>query len=217
MGWMQWSYDEYEKQGGDKMKRVMVGIILFVLVLAAPGLSQAGVGVSINIGFPPPIVFPVPPAVVVLPGTNGVYVVPDLDVDLFFWGGWWWRLWEGRWYRSNYYDRGWYFYNSVPDFYYHVDPGWRGFYRDRRWYGHRWDYGPIPQNRLQENWRRWHSNGYWERHGNWGVENYRPRPPQPPMRPQGPPPQHMRPQGPPQQNFGPPGGNGWGGGDHHGR
>ena len=54
---------------------------------------------------PPPVSFVVPPNVVVLPGFD-VYVVPDLDVDIFFQGGWWWRPWGGRWYRSRYHDRG---------------------------------------------------------------------------------------------------------------
>jgi len=32
-----------------------------------------------------PIVFPAPPAVIVMPDTNSVYVVPSIEVDLFFW------------------------------------------------------------------------------------------------------------------------------------
>ena len=113
---------------------------------------------------------------IVIPDTNDVYVVPDIDVDLFFWNGWWWRLWEGRWYRSHYYDRGWDYYNNVPSFYFDVDPGWRGYYRDRNWYGHRWNYERIPHQRLHQNWKSWHNNRYWERQRTWGVENYQPRP-----------------------------------------
>ena len=78
---------------------------------------------------PPPIPFVAPPEMVVIPETY-VYVAPDIDVDLFFWNGWWWRLWEDRWYRSHYYNRGWGYYNNVPSFYFDVDPGWRGYYRD---------------------------------------------------------------------------------------
>ena len=126
---------------------------------------------------PPPIPFVVPPEVIVIPETN-VYVAPDIDVDLFFWNGWWWRPWEGRWYRSHYYDRGWGYYNAVPSFYFDVDPGWRGYYRDHNWYGHRWDYERIPNQRLQQNWKSWQNDRRWERQGTWGVQNYKPRPQQ---------------------------------------
>jgi hypothetical protein len=108
------------------MKKLLLRIILFALAIVVPIPTMAGVDVSIGIALPPPFVFQAPPDVVVMPDTNYVYVVPDIDVDLFFWYGWWWRLWEGRWYRSHYYDRGWAYYNRVPSFYFDVDPGWRG-------------------------------------------------------------------------------------------
>jgi hypothetical protein len=132
---------------------------------------------SVEAGLPPPIPFDAPPEVVVIPETN-VYVAPDVAADLFFYNGWWWRPWEGRWYRSRYYNRGWGYYNNVPSFYFDVDPGWRGYYRDRNWYGHRWDYERIPNQRLRQNWKNWQNNRHWERQGSWGVQNYRPRPQQ---------------------------------------
>ena len=109
-----------------------------------------------------------------MPDTNA-YVVPDIDADMFFWNGWWWRPWEGRWYRSHYYNRGWAYYGSVPSFYFDIDPGWRGYYRDHNWYGHRWNYERIPNRRLQQNWKSWHTNRYWERQKAWGVQSYQPR------------------------------------------
>jgi hypothetical protein len=158
------------------MKKVLFGTVLFVLAAVAPLTSMAQVGISINIGLPPPIVFPEPPSVIVLPDTPDVYVAPEIDIDLFFWGGWWWRPWEGRWYRSRYYDRGWVYYRSVPTFYFDVDPGWRGYYRNHNWYGHPWYYERIDQNRLNRNWQRWRDNRHWERKQTWGVQNYQPRP-----------------------------------------
>jgi hypothetical protein len=160
------------------MKKLLLRIILFALAIVVPIPTMAGVDVSIGIALPPPFVFQAPPDVVVMPDTNYVYVVPDIDVDMFFWYGWWWRLWEGRWYRSHYYDRGWAYYNRVPSFYFDVDPGWRGHYRDHNWYGHRWNYERIPTRRLQQNWKSWQNNRHWERHGTWGVQSYQPRPQQ---------------------------------------
>ena len=160
------------------MKKLLFGTILLALVSVFPIMTMAAVDISIGISLPPPIVFEAPPDVIVMPDTNDVYVVPDIDVDLFFWNGWWWRLWEGRWYRSHYYDRGWGYYNNVPSFYFDVDPGWRGYYRDHNWYGHRWNYERIPNRRFQQNWKRWHNDRHWERQGTWGVQSYQPRPQQ---------------------------------------
>ncbi len=157
------------------MKKMLVGTILLALTVVVPAPTMAEVGISIGISLPPPVVFAAPPEVIVLPDAPDVYVIPDVDVDIFFWNGWWWRPWEGRWYRSRYYNRGWVYYRSVPSFYFDVDPGWRGYYRSHDWYGHRWDYARIPNRRLQQNWRTWHNDRYWERRGTWGVQGYRPR------------------------------------------
>jgi hypothetical protein len=85
---------------------------------------MAAIDIHIDIPLPPPIVFPAPPEVIAMPETSGVCVAPDIDVDLYFWNGFWWRLWEGRWYRSAYYDRDWVYYNNVPSFYFNIDPHW---------------------------------------------------------------------------------------------
>ena len=160
------------------MNKVFLGTIFLALLIVVPIPTMAGVNIGIGISLPPPIVFAAPPEVIVLPDANDVYVVPDIEVDLFFWSGWWWRLWEGRWYRSHYYNRGWAYYNYVPSFYFDVDPGWRGYYRDHNWHGHRWNYERIPDRRLQQNWKSWHNNRHWERQGTWGVQSYKPRPQQ---------------------------------------
>lgn len=98
------------------MKKLLFGVILFALAILVPISTMAEVAVRIGIGLPPPIVFSAPPEVVLLPHT-GVYVDPDLAVDLFFFDGWWWRPWEGHWYRSRIYGTGWGYYNGVPSFY----------------------------------------------------------------------------------------------------
>jgi hypothetical protein len=159
------------------MKKLLFGTMLWALVVAVPIPTMAQVDIRISFPLPPPIVFAAPPELIVIPETY-VYVPPDIGVDLYFWNGWWWRLWEGRWYRSHYYNRGWGYYNNVPSFYFDVDPGWRGYYRDHNWNGHRWNYERIPNQRLQQNWSTWEKNRYWERQKTWGVQNYQPRPQQ---------------------------------------
>ncbi len=152
-------------------------VLALVMVAPIPTMA-AGINISIGIPLPPPIVFRAPPQVIVIPDTDDVYAVPDIDVDVFFWNGWWWRPWEGRWYRSRYYDRGWGYYDSVPSFYFDVDPGWRGYYRNHNWHEHRWNYERIPSRRLQQNWKSWHDNRYWGGKRTWGVQNYQVRPQQ---------------------------------------
>jgi hypothetical protein len=106
---------------GDKMKKLLFGIFLLsVIVVAVPTMVRADINVSISL--PPPILFVAPPALIVLPETD-VYVVPDDDVEIFFYDGWWWRPWEGRWYRSHYYNSGWGYYRSVPSFYGEIPSG----------------------------------------------------------------------------------------------
>jgi hypothetical protein len=160
------------------MNKSFLVMILLAFAMAVPVPTMAGVNINVGIALPPPVVFAGPPSVIVLPDTNDVYVDPDLDVDLFFWDGWWWRPWDGRWYRSHYYDRGWVYYERVPSFYFDVDPGWRRYYRERDWHGHRWNYRRIPDAQLRRDWRNWHSTRHWERQGSWGVQGYQPRPEQ---------------------------------------
>jgi len=160
------------------MKRLLLGTILLALAIVVPIPVMAGLDIDIDISLPPPVVFQAPPNVIVLPDTDDVYVAPDIDVDMFFWNGWWWRLWQGRWYRSNYYDRDWGYYNNVPRFYFDIDQGWRKYYRERNWYGHTWNYERIPNNRLQQNWKSWHHDRYWGSKKTWGVDGYQPRPEQ---------------------------------------
>jgi len=156
------------------MKKLLFGTMLFATVFAFPIHAMAEVNVGVSISLPPPIVFASPPMMVVLPETY-VYVVPDMGVDIFFYGGWWWRPWEGRWYRSRYYSSGWVYYQRVPAFYSSIPSGWRNDYRDRRWRGLQWNYQQIPQQQVQRNWSTWQKNKHWEKQQTWGVQGLKPR------------------------------------------
>jgi hypothetical protein len=155
------------------MNKLLLGKMLLALVFVLPAPAMAEVNVDINISLPPPIVFAAPPELVVLPETY-VYVVPDADVDIFFYGGWWWRPWEGRWYRSRYYDSGWGYYRSVPSFYVQIPSGWRNDYREHRWRGQQWNYQRVPHQQVQQNWKGWEKNKHWEKQNTWGVQGLKP-------------------------------------------
>jgi hypothetical protein len=156
------------------MKKLLLGTIFLALVFVFPIPTMAGVDVHLSIPLPPLIVFAAPPEVVVIPETN-VYAVPDLDVDIFFYSGWWWRPWEGRWYRSRNYSSGWGYYRNIPSFYRVIPSGWRNDYREHRWRGHQWDYQRIPHEQVQQNWRNWEKSRHWEKQNTWGVQDLKPR------------------------------------------
>ena len=138
------------------MKKLLFGGILLAIMTVFPVISMARVDVHINIPLPPPIPFIVPPPVVVLPGTD-VYAVPDVEAEIFFRQGWWWRHWNDRWYRSRYYDRGWVYFQGYPAWYRGIPYDWRDNYRDHRWRGQPWNYHPIPHGDLDRHWR----GGHW--------------------------------------------------------
>jgi len=143
------------------MKKLLLGTILLGLAIVVPIPTMAAVDIHIRIPLPPPILFAAPPQVIVLPETE-VYVVPDILEDIFFYDGWWWRPWEGRWYRSRRYNSGWLYYPRVPSFYVTIFPNWRDAYREHRWGGGVWDHRYIRYDDLRRNWRTWQRTRYWE-------------------------------------------------------
>lgn len=153
------------------MKKLILKILFLTLVIFAPVSAMAEVSVHINIPLPPPIIFPVPPSLVVIPETD-VYVVPDVQDEIFFYAGWWWRPWQGHWYRSHYYDRGWVYYQHAPYFYRNIPSGWRNDYINHHWKGYQWDYRPIPHHEIQRNWSGWKRDRHWEKQ-TWGVQGLR--------------------------------------------
>lgn len=160
------------------MKKLLIKTVLLIFMVMIPAsvLAEIDVKVRVDIPLPPPIIFPAPPAVVVIPETD-VYAVPDVEADIFFYSGWWWRPWEGRWYRSRYYDRGWTHYDKAPSFQRHVPPGWRQNYRERRWKGYEWEHRSIPYRDAEKNWQGWKKNKHWQNENYWGLRGMDRMPP----------------------------------------
>jgi hypothetical protein len=86
-------------------------------------------------------------------------MVPDIDVDVLFFQGYWWRPYEGRWYRSRDYKGRWRYveHRSIPR-------GLRALPQD---YRHRLSpgYERIPHRDVQRNWKKWEKEKYWDRRG----------------------------------------------------
>jgi hypothetical protein len=135
---------------------LVIGAVLLVLTGAA-AQSQAGVNVNIGVNLPA-YRFAAPPDVVVIPGTY-VYMVPDIDVDILFFQGYWWRPYEGHWYRSRDYKGSWRYVEprSIP----------RGLKALPQDYRHRLSPGHerIPHGDVQKNWKKWEKEKHWEKQG----------------------------------------------------
>jgi hypothetical protein len=138
---------------------------LLAAALAATTIScaphHARVGVYADVPGPPALAFESDPYFVPLPGTYA-YAVPDYDVDLYYSDGYYWRPWQGRWYRSTYYDRGWVSYSGVPRFYTSIPRGWRNDYYSNRWRGRSWDYARVPRHEVERNWSSWKRERRWD-------------------------------------------------------
>ncbi len=85
----------------------LIGCSVFIALFGLGAIHeiQAGVQVNVNIG-PPPIVVAEPPEVVLVPGSQ-VYFVPQPDIDIFFYNGFWWSPRGDRWYRAQAYNGPW--------------------------------------------------------------------------------------------------------------
>ena len=138
------------------MRRSIICCAALVVLASVPstGVLAGDVHVGINIGVPPPppVVFEAPPQLVVVPTTPAVRYAPEVDVNLFFYGGRYYSFHEGGWFVAPAYGGPWAYVERVrvprpvlvvPARYYRVPPGqWKKMYPDRRGKhrGHRdWD------------------------------------------------------------------------------
>lgn len=137
---------------------IFVGTILWIgLGYSSRAIAGVNINVGINIPPPPPLVIPAPPPLFVIPGTY-VYTAPEVNVDIFFYHGYWYRPYQGHWYRSGTYNGKWVYIVpekvprvliNLPPNYRHVPPGYRH----------------IPYKEVRKNWKTWERNKYWEKHG----------------------------------------------------
>jgi hypothetical protein len=154
--------DKLRQHEGQFIRRDGMKTNLLIIVLAG-ALSLVSIGnpagvearVEVNIVLPP-LVISSPPEVVVIPGTYA-YFVPGVEVDIFFYHGYWYRPYSGYWFRASAYNGPWgriavsrvprVLVNVPPDFR-HIPPG----------------HQRIPYGQLKKNWRTWERDRYWDRH-----------------------------------------------------
>ncbi len=74
-------------------------ILAVVLATGAPAFGGVGVNLNINLG-PPPVLVSPPPDLVLIPDL-GIYFIPGISADVFYFDGWWWAPRGPRWYRAD--------------------------------------------------------------------------------------------------------------------
>jgi hypothetical protein len=133
----------------------MVAMNALVLTLMVCRPVAAGVDVNINIQVPPPIAIVAPPPLVLIPGTYA-YFAPDMDVDIIFFQGFWYRPFRGGWYRADDYNGRWVLVPSkrVPLVIMNLPPNWK-----RIPPGHQ----RIPHSQVKSNWKAWERDKYWDK------------------------------------------------------
>jgi len=127
-------------------------------------VNVGGQGVNVNVGGKrvnvgnnlPAVRFTAPPELVVIPGTY-VYMVPDIEMDVLFFQDYWWRPYEGHWYRSRDYNGRWKFIEPGK-----IPSGLRSLPQD---YRHLLspEYERIPHRDVKKNWKKWEKEKYWDR------------------------------------------------------
>jgi len=142
-------------------KRLIVPLLflaLFTLCAPYPAESRTNIDINIGINVPPVFVPYGPPELVFIPGMY-VYLIPGIEPDIFFYQGYWYRLYQRHWFRAGSYNGRWVYIppSRMPRPLLHLPPGYRhvppGYVRERIPYGH-----------LEKNWKKWERERYWERH-----------------------------------------------------
>ena len=151
-----------------KTRKSCLLLIAALLLVSTGSVTQSEGGVNVNVGEGgvnvsvgtnlPAIRYAAPPEVVVIPGTY-VYIVPDIDVDVLFFQGYWWRPYEGHWYRSRDYNGQWSYVEPGR-----IPSGLRELPQD---YRHRLSpgYERVPHGDVERNWEKWEKEKYWDRRG----------------------------------------------------
>ncbi len=132
---------------------VGVGAIITMFGLFVPATSNAGVNINITVPLPG-LVIPAPPGLVVVPGTY-VYYPPDVEADIFFYHGYWYRPYGGGWYTANGYNGPWRSVGPgrVPPALINLPGGYRRFPPEHQ---------PVPYGHVRKNWRNWENERYWD-------------------------------------------------------
>jgi hypothetical protein len=134
----------------------MKRILLFLLLAGGLGtLARAEVNVNINVGVPA-VKVSADPEMTVIPGTY-IYFITESPDDIFFYQGYWWRPYQGRWHRARGFNGPWVFMKPgrVPPGMLRLPSDWRKLPP-----GH----PVIRHSQVRSNWKKWEKERHWDNH-----------------------------------------------------
>lgn len=150
-----------KKEDGVMKRRWLVYFIVMAIVIGLTGfVSQSDAGVRVGIGINlPAYTFAAPPSLVVIPGTYA-YAPPEADIDIVFYQGYWYRPYEGHWFRARGYNGPWGTIAParVPRVLIDLPPDYRHLYRE---------HPRIEYRDFNRHWRGWERNKHWEKDERW--------------------------------------------------
>jgi len=136
----------------------IAGLSALMAVLFGAVPSHAEVNVNVNIGLPAVVVAGPPEMIPVQ--RSMVYFAPVVDVDLFYYAGYWWTPNQGRWFRSRAYNGPWVIISprAVPVAVVRVPRDYRKIYAHE----HRIPYGQLKKHYTNRDRERLERRGEWK-------------------------------------------------------
>ncbi len=109
---------------------------------------------NVRVVGPPAVVVVDDPELVVIPGTYVYWL--DGQEGVYFYGGGWWRAWDGYWYRADVYNGQWVRVElgHVPHPVTHLPYGW---------HENRYDAPRVHWYDARNHWRGWENDKYWDK------------------------------------------------------
>lgn len=137
------------------MKKFIIPLAVAFLLLSALSKESFAIGPNTEIDITPPLLeITGRPVLFPIPGRY-VYFVADIDMDIFFYQGRWYRPYKEHWFRATDYDGPWEIIRDAPAPLKDLPPDYRngaprGFYR-------------VPYSEVRDNWEVWEKEKYWDR------------------------------------------------------
>ena len=136
----------------------IAGLSSLMAVLFGAVPSHAEVNLNVNIGLPAVVV--AGPLEMIPVQRSMVYFAPTVEVDLFYYAGYWWTPNQGRWFRSRAYNGPWVIIapRAVPVAVVRVPRDYRKIYAHE----HRIPYGQLKKHYTNRDRERLERRGEWK-------------------------------------------------------
>ena len=106
-------------------------LVIAILVFGFTSMTRPPMSAGVYVDSPP-IIMESEPSDVVLMSDTGVYYVPGVSYDVFFYNGYWWSPRGNNWYRTDLYNGSWGLvqHNDVPAHLFAVPKNYRAVYQN---------------------------------------------------------------------------------------